>query len=165
MTGLEPLFLVGSLVSGAVTAVGAVVEGNATAAAAERNAAIQDQNVIIAEDTRRQNVDTAVVDAEDKRRENRRTLASMRASYGNSGLDLTGSPLDVLYDSSLDLEVDAGRTEDEGRARNREGALQILGYKNEAGNSLTEASNARTAGLFGAASAVTKTATSLTRTK
>ena len=164
MTGLEPLFLIGSLVGGAVQAVGAIQQGNATAAAATRNAAIQQQNKLIADDTRRQNITTAQVDADDKRRESRRTLAAMRAVYGNSGLQLTGTPLDVLYDSSLDLEVDAGRTEDEGRARNREGALQMLGYDIETGNSLMEAKNAKTAGMIGAVSAVAGTATRLTRT-
>lgn len=164
MTGLEPLFLIGALAGGAMQAVGAITEANAQSQAATRNAAIQQQNKLIADDTRRQNITTAQVDADDKRRENRRTLAAMRASYGNSGLQLTGSPLDVLYDSSLDLEVDAGRTEDEGRARNREGALQMLGYDIEVGNSLMEAKNARVAGMVGAASAGVNTLTRLQRT-
>lgn len=165
MTGLEPLFLIGALAGGAMEAVGAITEGNAIAGAERRNAAIQQQNKIIADDTRKINIRTAEIDAEDKRRENRRTLASIRAAYGASGIELTGSPLDVLRDTAAEIELDAGRIESEGRARNREGALEMLGYETETGNSLMAADNAQTAGMIGALGAGVGTFTKLTRTK
>mgnify|MGYP000874971371 CR=1 FL=1 len=145
------LAAIASLASGAIGAVGAIQSANASAAAAEYNARVQERNMIIADQNRKQSIDTAEIAAGDKRRENRRVLASMRAAYGTSGLDMAGSPLDVLEDTALEQELDASRISYEGRVRGREGAIQMLGLQEGANLSRMEGDAAKTAGYIGAA--------------
>lgn len=151
MTGLEGLAAAASAVSGVIGALGAIQSANAQAAAAEYNAKIQERNAIIADQNRKQAVQTAEITAEDKRRDNRRILASMRAAYGTSGLELAGSPLDVLEDTAVEQELDVQRIRYEGRARSREGAIQMLGLREDATLFRMEGKAAKTAGYIGAA--------------
>lgn len=151
MTGLEGLAAAASAVSGVIGALGAIQSANAQAAAAEYNAKIQERNAIIADQNRKQAIQTAEITATDKRRDNRRILASMRAAYGTSGLEMAGSPLDVLEDTAVEQELDVQRIRYEGRARAREGAIQMLGLREEATLSRMEGQAAKTAGYIGAA--------------
>jgi hypothetical protein len=151
MTGLEGLAAAASAVSGVIGALGAIQSANAQAAAAEYNAKIQERNSIIADQNRQQAVQTAEIAAVDKRRDSRRILASMRAAYGTSGLDLAGSPLDVLEDTAVEQELDVQRIRYEGRLRSREGAIQMLGLREDATLSRMEGKAAKTAGYIGAA--------------
>lgn len=137
-------------VSGVVSAVGAIQSANAQAAAAEYNAKIHARNAIIADQDRAASVKQAAVDAEDKRRDNRRTLATIRASYGGSGLEMAGSPLDVLEDSAVELETGAQRIEYEGRVKNREGAIRMQESNENATLSRMEAKAAKSAGYISA---------------
>jgi len=154
MTGLEALAAAASAVSGIVGAMGAMQAANAQAEAAEYNARIQERNAIIADQNRKAAVTQASIDAEDKRRDNRRVMASIRAAYGHSGIDLIGSPLDVLEDTALEQELDAQRIEYEGRARSREGAIKMLGLHEQAELDRMEARSARSAGRTAAAGAL-----------
>jgi hypothetical protein len=65
-------------------------------------------------------------DADDTRRASRRRLAEMRAAFGSNGIDVAGSPLDVLSDSATEGELEAKRIEYQ--AGNR-----AEGYSQEAG--------------------------------
>lgn len=141
-------------IGGVISAVGAMQSANAQAEAANYNAAISDRNAIVAEQNRQLNLRTADIDAADKRRENTRNISAMRAAYGASGLELAGSPLDVLTDSATEMELDASRIEYEGRVRSREGALEVLGLRERSTLSRMEAKNAKTAGYLGAASSL-----------
>lgn len=137
-------------VSGAVSAVGAIQQGNAAQAAANYNAKVHERNAIIADQDRRASVKQAQVDAEDKRRDNRRTLSTLRAAYGGSGLEMAGSPLDVLEDSALELELDASRIEYEGRVKNREGGIRSTQSRESATLSRMEGSAAKSASYISA---------------
>ncbi len=164
MTGLEGLAAAASAVSGVIGAMGAIQAANAQATAAEYNARIQERNAVIADQNRKQALDTAEIAASDKRRENRRVLASMRAAYGTSGLEMAGSPLDVLEDTALEQELDTQRIMYEGRLRAREGAIQMLGLREDAALSRMEGRSARTAGYIAAAGSLASGAgTALTR--
>jgi hypothetical protein len=151
MTGLEGLAAAASAVSGVIGALGAIQAANAQAAAGEYNARIQERDALIADQNRKVAIETAEIASEDKRRDNRRVLAAMRAAYGTSGLEMAGSPLDVLEDTAVEQELDVQRIRFEGRARSREGAIQMLGLREGANLSRMEASAARTAGYIGAA--------------
>ena len=165
MAVLSTLATVASVASGVIGAVGAIQSANAQAAAAEYNARVQERNAIIADQNRKQDIETAEIAASDKRRENRRVLASMRAAYGTSGLEMAGSPLDVLEDTALEQELDAQRISYEGRVRGREGAIQMLGLREGANLSRMEGRAAKTAGYIGAAgSLVSGVGKSLART-
>lgn len=149
----------------AISAIGAIQSANAQSAAARYNAQIADRDAVVAEQNRKLALQTARIDAEDKRRDNRRVLARIRTQYGASGLSLAGSPLDVLEDTAVEQELDAQRVEFEGRARGREGALQVLGLQEDAALSRAEASSAKTAGYIGAfGTALSGAGTALSRT-
>lgn len=154
MTGLEGLAAAASAISGVIGAIGSIAAGNAQAAAAEYNARVQERNAKVADQNRKQAIKTADIAAEDKRRENRRVMAAMRAAYGTSGLEMAGSPLDVLEDTALEQELDVSRVQYEGRVRAREGALQMLGFREDATLSRMEGKAAKTAGYIGAAGAL-----------
>jgi hypothetical protein len=95
-------------------------------------------------------VQTAQIDAEERRTENRKTIAAMRAAYGASGVEMAGSPLEVLSDASMTLELDASRVEYEGHIANREGGIRMTGYGEQSRLDMMEAENARSAGALNA---------------
>lgn len=164
MSGFETALLAAGT---GLSVVGALQEADARAdyataqeEAAEYNRAVTDRNIEIARTRRKQQVREAEIAAEDKRRENRRILSRMRAGFGNSGLALTGSTLDVLEDSATELELDAQREEYQGQIGGYESALDILGLESEAQIYDLEADAARSrrrkarlAGLIGAGAA------------
>lgn len=92
---------------------------------AERNQIVAQQNELMA---RQQ----ASADAQDKRDQNKRQLGAIRSAYGSSGVDIAGSPMDVLEDSATMLEKDAKTTEYAGEVQARKGALEMLGYQDQA---------------------------------
>lgn len=129
-------------------------QAEAQARAAEYNAKIQERNALIADQNRKTAIETADIAATDKRRDNRRIMAQMRAAYGTSGIEMAGSPLDVLEDTALEQELGAQRVKYEGTLRAREGAIQMLGMREDAELQRMEASSARQAGGIAAIGSV-----------
>lgn len=150
-------------IGGVISAVGAIQSANAQAAASEYDAQISERNRVIADQNRKHNVELALIDAEDKRRDNARNMSTIRAAYGGSGLDLAGSPLDVLEDTALEQELDVRRTEYEGRVKNREGGMQMQEFKEKATLSRMEAKNAKKAGILSAFGYLANAGASLTK--
>lgn len=148
--GLSSLFAGASAVA---TVIGTISSANAASASAEYNAKVQDRDAFVADQNRNATLNQARIDMEDKRRSDRRTLASIRASYGSSGIELAGSPLDVLMDTATEQETDTQRVGYEGQIRGREGALQALGMSEGANLSRMEAKSAKRGGFFGAVGA------------
>lgn len=165
MSGVEIALLAASA---AMSAVGAISAGNAAsdqakaaASAADFNRKVSERNQVIAGQKRQLILQQARVDAEDLRRDNARRQAEIRASYGASGLQLAGSPLDVLEDTALELETDVRRTEHQGQVAGYESALQILGMQDDAmlsgferDSALRRAKSAKTAGMINAGGAL-----------
>lgn len=135
------------LIGTAVSAFGAIQQANAASASAEYDARVADRDAVVADQNRQLALRTAQIDQEDRRRDNRRTLASIRTQYGASGLEIAGSPLDVLEDTAVEQELDVQRIGFEGRARGREGALQMLGFAESSTLSRMEASSTSKSGL------------------
>lgn len=133
--------LILGLVSAGVSAIGVMQSASAASAAASYNAQIADRDAVVADQNRIASIEQARVAGEDKSRENRRVLASMRAAYGASGLELAGSPLDVLTDTATEQGLDVRRIEYDGQIRGREGALQMMGAQESAALSRAEASS------------------------
>lgn len=152
---VTPALIALTAASGAIGAYGAYASGQAASAAASYNARLQERDAYVAEQNRQAVIEQTRIAAEDSRRDNRRELASIRAAYGASGLDLAGSPLDVLQDTATEQELDTRRVEYEGSTRAREGALQILGLREGANLSRMEGRNARRAGTLSAIGAAT----------
>lgn len=83
-----------------MSAVSASQSANAEARAQDYNAKVAEQNAKVASDS-------AAYEAERIRDRNRRTRAEQRGEYLSSGLLLTGTPSDVIYDSDIQGELDA----------------------------------------------------------
>ena len=147
MTGLEIAAAVLTVASGAISAAGAMQQGKAAANAANYEAQLADRNAKIARNQ-------AEAEQEDQRRENVRQRGAIRAAYGASGIEMAGSPLDVLSDTALEQELDVARI-------GYRGELKAIGENDRAEMARVSASNAKQAGAIGAISAITKTGASL----
>lgn len=123
-------------IGGIVGAIGQIQAGNAAAAAGNYNASISDQNAsrIRAE---------AAVEVADKQREIRKQLGSIRAAYGASGIDFSGSPLDVLADSATEGAWDVTKIK-------YKAEVAAVDQENQANLYRMGASSAQTAGYLGA---------------
>lgn len=146
--------VIAAVAAGAVGAVGAIQQANAASASAKYNAAVQENNAKTIERNRKIALDQAESDASSKARENTRTLATIRANYGKSGLDMAGSALDVLEDSAIEGAFDVSKIRYQGEVR-------ALGYTDEAAAqragaelSRMNAKSQQTAGYIGAASSL-----------
>jgi len=156
--GLPAVAIGLTLVSGVMSAAGAMQQASAEAQAYKTQAQIAERNRVIADQDRIQAVRTAQIAEEDKARENRRNLASMRAAYGSTGLELAGSPLDVLSDTSVEMALDQQRTGYDQYIQNREGAIKMLGLTEDAAQARAAAKNAMTAGRMKAVSSLLSSA-------
>lgn len=117
----------GSIATGVIGAVGAMQEADATNQAAQYNASIQDYNRKVSERNKITTLQQADAEAADLESKNRRTLSSIRAAYGASGLQLTGSTLDVMEDTAIEQQLDVSRVRYKGQ-------LTAIGYDDEASN-------------------------------
>lgn len=159
----DPVTLL-TIAGAATSAIGFVQAAAAAEASGNYNAQLADRDAFVAGQNRQATAQQTRIAAEDKRRETRRRLSSIRAQYGAAGVQLTGSPLDVLEDSAIEGEQDAQRVEYEGRVAARSGALEMLGFSEEATLSRMNASTQRRAGNINAVAALTSgTGTALSR--
>lgn len=126
-----------AVVGGIVGAIGALAQADAQSKAAQYNAQVAERNATAA---RAQ----AVSEGIDTVANNRRKLSSIRAAIGASGVDIAGSPLDVIGDSAIEGSLDVARVKYKGEVR-------AAGYDANAQLSRMEASSAKTAGYFNAA--------------
>lgn len=77
------------------------------ASIASTNAAIAHNAAVAAENAAISQREQAKYNAEKIRQRNRRLLGQQTAGYAKAGVDLAGSPEDVIYDSALQGEMDA----------------------------------------------------------
>lgn len=161
---LPIISIVSTIAGGAVSAIGAVQQGNANAAADQQNAKIAQANKVIANQDRIVALQTSAADVADQVMQNRRTSASIKAAFGNSGFDLSGSALDVMMDNAQENAVGVSRLQQEGRAQNRKGALAMLGYQMSSDQDTLAAANDQQAGTLNAVGALLNTGARLTRT-
>lgn len=129
-----------AVVSGVVSAIGAVTQANAAADASDYNAAVNERNAQIAKNK-------GVAEEAAKRRETRRVLGKSRAAIGASGLQAVGTPLAVLEETAAMGELDALTIRDNAN-KNQES------YKMDANLDRMRAKAERQKGMFGAAGAL-----------
>lgn len=144
-----------SVVGGVVRAAGAMQQAEAEAKAQEYNAAVATRNEkIIGQQTK--------AAAEDKRLENRRTLSTIRTLYGNSGMSMSGSALDVMADTRREMVLDIKRTKYKGKLAQIEQAdarnLALMGAENARAAGGISAISSILGGIEGAASTLSRTA-------
>jgi len=145
MSGME-LALVA--ISTGVQVAGAIQQGRQQDAMYKHQAALDEQNREYENQNRIRNIETARIAAEDKRRENTRRLASIRAAYGNTGIEMAGTPLDILSDAAGEMELDARRIEQEGQTSNRDSAIRMAGLSASAQMNRTAGKNAKSSGYM-----------------
>lgn len=122
----------------AVSAVGAIRQGQAAANAANFNSAVATRNAQIAEGQ-------SISAGEALSRDVQRRIGTATAAYGASGVSLSeGSPVDVLAESARMATLDAATLKYNYR-------LKGLGYQTEAALASSNAENSRTASYFNAA--------------
>jgi hypothetical protein len=149
MTGLELIAGAFSIAQGVTGAISAIMGAQARSAQAQYNAEIAKRNEQLA-------LQSTASQIEDKQREQRRQIGSIRAAYGASGLELAGSPLDVLEDTATEQQYDLAKVEHTGR-------MKALGYKDQqnqfeaqASNELAAAPIAALGSIFSAGSSLMK---------
>jgi hypothetical protein len=98
--GVGEALALGAVVSAATAAAGAVAAGNAQKAAAAANANVQQQNAA-------QAVSASDAQAAAADRANRQKMGQVEAAYGASGVDPSGTPLDVMADNATQSRLDA----------------------------------------------------------
>lgn len=126
------------ILGGVVSAMGSLASANAQAAAAKYNAQVAEQN-------KKSVLAQTSAEVEDQRAKNRKILGAMRAAYGANGLEMSGSPLDVTSDTTVDMEYDVAK-------QKYIGEMKAKGLQDQANLFRMEAKAAKTAGFIGAAS-------------
>ena len=123
-----------------VAAYSAKAQGDAADDAAKYNAKVAENDAI----TARQQAD---FERNRLRKQHLRVLGRQRAAFAKSGTDLTGSAVDVMYDSALEGEMDELLVLYGGSlaAGNRQAAAQLA---------RAEGRNARTSGYLNAAGTI-----------
>lgn len=129
-----------SLVGGVIGMMGQMQAAQAQKNALNYQAQIDERNAKTA-------LQQSEQDQEDKRRENMRQLSSIRAAYGNNGLQLAGSPLEVITDTALEQELDVQKI-------GYQGKLRAQGYREQAGINRAAAKNAGSAGIISGVSSL-----------
>lgn len=128
------------LASGAVQAVGSIVQGNAANAAAKANAAALEQQ---AEAENR----AAGAREETQRRQNRQFLGAQRAALAQAGIGVEGSAYDIARQSAINAELDALNIRYEGQLRSNK-------LRNEAKITRFEGKQAKIGGYLGAGASI-----------
>lgn len=127
---------VGTLTS----ATGTYMQGQAQADAAEQRG-----------DAARINAANTIIAYKEKerayRREAARKMSTQRTLYGASGLDIAGSPLDVLADQAFEFEKEA-------RAIRWQGSQEVFKWETEAGQADAFADSARKTSILGAGATI-----------
>lgn len=125
-----------SVLTGVMSAVGGVVAASSQASAASYNAKVAERNAKIA----KQN---SLVEEAAKRRETQRLIGAGAAAVGSSGLQMVGTPLDVLAENARIGELDA-------LTIRYNGENTAESYRMDAQRERMAARSARTAGAIGA---------------
>ena len=100
MAMLEAALLTTAVVGAGMSAFGQYREGMDAGEASRYNADISRQSAEMTETS-------GALDAERQRKQVSRLVGSQKAKYGASGVELTGSPLDVMIGTATEGELDA----------------------------------------------------------
>lgn len=139
----------------AIGAYGQIQAGNAASAAANYQAQVATMNAGFAEKRAQDALMRGQEEEERVRREGGQLQGQQTAQMAAAGVDLSfGSPLDVLIDTSMGIELDAMRTRRNAALEAEDFDRQAWNYRADAGMSRAEGKNAKTAGYIGAAGSI-----------
>lgn len=153
-----------TLASAIVGGVGQMQAASAQAAAANYQAQVNLTNATLAENRARDALMRGAEEEQRVRQEGGQLQGRQVAQMAAAGLDLTfGSPLDILTDTAVGIEMDALRTRRNAAVEAEDYDRQAWGYRAQAGLDQAEARNARAAGRIGAVGSILSGANSYYR--
>ena len=137
------------IASGLFSAAGSVMQGRAQAKAYEQQARVARQNARLATLQGIRELEKGAREEERFRRKARQFHGSQRAALAASGAQISGSLLNVLSDTRSGIEEDATMIRYNTLQSQYQRDVQAVQFRNEARAASANASNARTAGIFG----------------
>lgn len=137
-------------ISGLVSAVGAIAQGSAQAKASNFNAAVAQRNAQIQRNNAELSRQQTSQKIKDRREEYRRLHATNIARAGATGLELSGSFLDVGLDNLATAEMDAANIDFQGQIEEMNFLERAAGFDIEAGMERNKAKSAMTSGYINA---------------
>lgn len=132
----------GGVISAGMSAVSAISGASQQKSAAKYNQKVAENQAISARQE-------AAANADMQRRKSAKTIGSMQAAYGASGVTSEGSPIEVLEESARNAELDRLSILWSGETR-------AMGYEATAKLEKNRASNAMASGLLSAAGSAVK---------
>lgn len=156
--------VVATVLSTVVSVAGAVQQGQAAKNAAEYNSEVAQQNASLAAQNTASQIAIDKQQSAQNALQNTRQLAALRAAYGSSGLELSGSSLDSLQDSSNQMALNNAQVDFQQQVDKRNGAVQVLQLEDQSNLDIAQGKNSATAGYMQAGTSLlsgTATATKL----
>lgn len=140
------------MASAAVGAYGQIQSADAAAQAANMSAQINQRNAEFADRRARDALLRGQEEEQRVRQEGHQLKGRQTVGMAAAGLDLSfGSPLDVLVDTQIGMELDSMRARRNAALEAEDFDRQAWSYRAQAGLDKSEASAARTGGMIGAA--------------
>jgi hypothetical protein len=140
--------------SAATAAVGAVAEGQAQKEAYKAQANVNEYNAKVSDMNAQIARNNASVREEAMRRKSRQILGQQRGALGQAGIEMSGSALDIVQQSTTMAELDALNTRYEGDLQARGLIATAAGERYQAAANRVNAKNAQTASFIKAGAAV-----------
>ena len=138
------------VLGGLTSAAGSIAQANAQAKAYEQQAKIAQQNARLAELQGVRELEKGAREEQRFRRQARQFQSTQRSQLAASGSQLAGSNANVLADTAMGIEQDATLLRFNTLQSKYERDVQAVNFRNEASAARANASNAKTAGIFGA---------------
>lgn len=148
---LETVSLVSTIAGGAISAVGAIQQGQATAAADRYQAQVAANNAQIAQQNARMATQKGEIEAENQGMKNRAAMGAITAEQSASGVDVnTGSASNVRKSQDIIGMTDVSQIRQNAAIENYGYRSQGMAYTAQEQLDTAAASNASTAGFIGA---------------
>jgi hypothetical protein len=155
------IMMAATAISGGLSAYGQIQQGNAAMESARYQSAIQRNNAIMEENRATQERMKGDVEANQKRREIARLIGAQRAGVGASGVEMSGSYLDVLSDSATQGALDVAMIRYNAETRARDYEFSASNLRAQSDLTLAEGRSAKQASRIGAFATLLGTASSV----
>lgn len=148
MCELMTMLTIGSTLMGGL---GAIQQGQASAASARYNARVADMNARMADRAAKDALERGKLEEQKQRQKTAQLMGQQTAAMAANGVDIGfGSPLDLLVDTATLGELDALTIRSNAYREERDIRQQGANYRGQAGMYRSQASSASTGGFLGA---------------
>jgi hypothetical protein len=158
MTGVSTataISIAATVAASAVSAVGAIQQGQAQSQQAKYNAAVARNNQVIAQQNAQDALDRGAAEEQQQRKKTQMLMGQQRASLAAQGADLSsGSALDVVSDIAGTGELDALTIRRNAALEARQYQVQGMNFQADSQLQKMQGRAARTASYFNAGSSL-----------